>query len=48
MRGASDPRQSELKPERRRFCLTNMSITSQIGCAAGLSAILWLCILAVL
>ena len=48
MHGASDSRQTDLKSEAQSFCLTNMSITSLIGCAMGVAAIFWLCILAVL
>lgn len=48
MRGESDYQEADLTAAKPGFCLTNMSITSLVACAVVASAVLWLCILAVL
>ena len=48
MREARDTEQTELTPLRRSFCLTGLSTMSLIGYAGAASAVLWLCIWAVI
>ena len=48
MREANDPELPELTLYRQSFSLTNLRTASLIGCALAVSALLWLCIWAVL
>ncbi|MEM8582103.1 MAG: hypothetical protein AAGF50_12985 [Pseudomonadota bacterium] len=48
MRGESDYKEADLAAAITGFCLTNMSVKALVACAVATSALLWLCILAVL
>ena len=48
MRGESDYQEADLTRAKPGFCLTEMSVTALIGFALAASAVLWLCILAVI
>lgn len=48
MQRANGHKQTELRQAKHSFCLTNMSVVALAGWALGASALLWLCIWAVL